>query len=157
MASTTANPLWPGFTRSGGSTLGPDWVRPAPTLAQQRFDVIAVVLLLPLFWLRFQLTTSVGLWQVSDRAAFEAMVWSVVLGLAFAVRRRYPLGSLMYAILAASLAQSNRLDEAYREAKLFLASNPRFTITHWALTQPIRDIAVRDHFIDGYRKAGLPE
>jgi tetratricopeptide (TPR) repeat protein len=60
-------------------------------------------------------------------------------------------------ILAASLAQSNRLDEANREAKLFLAGNPRFTITHWAVTQPIRDLAVRDHFIEGYRKAGLPE
>ncbi|WP_309617281.1 histidine kinase [Salinibacterium sp.] len=104
MGPKAANPLWPGFTRSGGSTLGPDWVRPAPTVSQQRFDVIAVVVLLPLFWLRFQLTTSVGLWQDSDRAAFEAMVWSVVLGLAFAVRRRYPLWCLMYGIAAASLA-----------------------------------------------------
>lgn len=96
--------MWPGFTRSGGSTLGPDWVRPAPIASQQRFDVIAVAIMLPLFWLRFQLTTSAGLWQESDEASFDAMVWSVVLGLAFAVRRRFPLASLMYAILAVSLA-----------------------------------------------------
>jgi signal transduction histidine kinase len=79
-------------------------VRPAATTLQQRVDLIAVVILLPLFWLRFQLTTSVGLWQDSDRAAFEAMVWSVVLGLAFAMRRRYPLTCLMFGIAAASLA-----------------------------------------------------
>jgi signal transduction histidine kinase len=79
-------------------------VRPAPTALQQRIDVIAVLIMLPLCLLRFELTTSVGLWQDSDRAAFEAMIWSVVLGLAFAVRRRYPLTCLMYGIVAASLA-----------------------------------------------------
>ena len=36
-------------------------------------------------------------------------------------------------------------------------SNPHFTISHWVLTQPFRDEAMREHFIDGYRKAGLPE
>jgi tetratricopeptide (TPR) repeat protein len=60
-------------------------------------------------------------------------------------------------ILAASLAQLGRLAEARREAELYLASNPRFTISFWAATQPIRDPAMRDHFVDGYRKAGLPE
>jgi tetratricopeptide (TPR) repeat protein len=61
-------------------------------------------------------------------------------------------------ILAASLAQLGRLDEAKREAKLFLSSNPGFTISHWVESQPIRNernaLAL---FAEGYRKAGLPE
>jgi len=60
-------------------------------------------------------------------------------------------------ILAASLAQLGRLEEARREAEMFLVSNPHFRITYWASTQPIRDEATREHFIDGFRKAGLPE
>ena len=60
-------------------------------------------------------------------------------------------------ILAASLAQLGRMEEARHEAELFMVSNPSFTISHWAATQPFRDDAMREHFIDGYRKAGLPE
>ncbi len=60
-------------------------------------------------------------------------------------------------ILAASLAQLGRETEARREAALFMASNPKFTISHWAATQPVRDEATLAHFVDGYRKAGLPE
>ncbi|MDG4885753.1 winged helix-turn-helix domain-containing protein [Mesorhizobium sp. WSM4887] len=59
-------------------------------------------------------------------------------------------------ILAASLAQLGRHDEAIREAQVFLANNPGFTITQWASRQPVRDAGVLDHFADGYRKAGLP-
>lgn len=59
--------------------------------------------------------------------------------------------------LAASLAQLGRLDEARAEADLFLVGNPHFSIRHWATTEPFRDAATLEHFIDGYRKAGLPE
>ncbi len=59
--------------------------------------------------------------------------------------------------LAASLAQLGRLDEARAEAELFLVGNPHFTIRHWAATEPFRDAATLEHFVDGYRKAGLPE
>ena len=59
--------------------------------------------------------------------------------------------------LAATLAQLGKLDEARREAQMFMLASPHFTINHWASTQPIRDKATIDHFIDGYRKAGLPE
>ncbi len=38
-----------------------------------------------------------------------------------------------------------------------MISNPHFTISHWAATQPFRDEATLAHFVDGYRKAGLPE
>jgi TolB-like protein/Tfp pilus assembly protein PilF len=59
-------------------------------------------------------------------------------------------------ILAASLAQLGRMDEARQEAELFMVSNPHFTISYWATTQPFQDEAIREHFVDGYRKAGLP-
>ena len=60
-------------------------------------------------------------------------------------------------VLAASLAQLGRVDEARREAALYMASNPLFSIGRWVETQPFRDEAMRAHFIDGYRKAGLPD
>ncbi|WP_225770678.1 winged helix-turn-helix domain-containing tetratricopeptide repeat protein [Inquilinus sp. Marseille-Q2685] len=59
--------------------------------------------------------------------------------------------------LAASLAQLGRLDEARAEAELFLVANPQFTIRHWAESEPFRDAATLEHFVDGFRKAGLPE
>jgi hypothetical protein len=49
------------------------------------------------------------------------------------------------------------LEEARREAELFLIAHPHFTIGHWLSSQPLRDASVRDHFVDGFRKAGLPE
>lgn len=59
--------------------------------------------------------------------------------------------------LAASLAQLGRLDEARAEVELFLVGNPHFSTRHWAATEPFRDAATLEHFVDGYRKAGLPE
>ncbi|WP_027032195.1 winged helix-turn-helix domain-containing tetratricopeptide repeat protein [Mesorhizobium loti] len=59
--------------------------------------------------------------------------------------------------LAASLAQLGRLDEARAEVELFLVGSPHFTIHHWATTEPFRDAATLEHFVDGFRKAGLPE
>ncbi|MET4687635.1 adenylate/guanylate cyclase domain-containing protein [Sinorhizobium fredii] len=60
-------------------------------------------------------------------------------------------------ILAASLAQLGRGDEAMREAALFMAMTPKFTITHWAAAQPARDPETVQRFVEGYRMAGLPE
>jgi tetratricopeptide (TPR) repeat protein len=59
-------------------------------------------------------------------------------------------------ILAASLAQLGRAQEAKEEAAQFLASSPHFSIMYWAGTQPFRHEADRQHFIDGYVRAGLP-
>ncbi|MBY3257425.1 adenylate/guanylate cyclase domain-containing protein [Rhizobium laguerreae] len=59
--------------------------------------------------------------------------------------------------LAATLAQLGHLEEARREAELFLIAHPHFTISHWLSSQPLRDASVRDHFVDGFRKASLPE
>lgn len=60
-------------------------------------------------------------------------------------------------ILAASLAQLGRMEEARQEASWFMASHPDWTIGRWAAAQPFRDQDMREHFVDGYRKAGLPE
>jgi len=59
--------------------------------------------------------------------------------------------------LAAALAQLGRLDEARQEAEMFMASNPHFTIHHWVESQRFRDEGACQHFVEGYRKAGLPE
>jgi TolB-like protein/Tfp pilus assembly protein PilF len=60
-------------------------------------------------------------------------------------------------ILAASLAQLDRMDEARVEAAQFLAAHHGFSALHWANTQPFQRAADRQHFIDGYLKAGLPK
>jgi DNA-binding winged helix-turn-helix (wHTH) protein/Flp pilus assembly protein TadD len=59
-------------------------------------------------------------------------------------------------ILAASLAQLGRMDEAREEARRFLEINPGFQACHWAATQPFKRSEDREHFVDGYIKAGLP-
>jgi TolB-like protein/class 3 adenylate cyclase len=92
----------------------------------------------------------------------------LVLGQAEYARKNYEkaLGPLRHGstyrthsrrILAAALAQLGRLDEARREAKLFLVTNPHFTISHWLRYKAFADEAVQIHFVEGYRKAGLPE
>jgi len=60
-------------------------------------------------------------------------------------------------ILAASLAQLGRLDEARHEAAMFMANNQHFTIRNWVESQGFRDQAACQHFVEGYRRAGLPE
>jgi TolB-like protein/tetratricopeptide (TPR) repeat protein len=60
-------------------------------------------------------------------------------------------------ILAASLAQLGRIDEAREEARRFLDINPGFGVSHWAATQPFSRNEDRKHFVDGYLKAGLPK
>ncbi|GAA2844660.1 TolB-like protein [Aminobacter aminovorans] len=59
--------------------------------------------------------------------------------------------------LAASLAQLGRLDDARAEAELFLVGNPEYTTRHWVATEPFRDAATLAHFVEGFRRAGLPE
>src|SRR5262249_41670902 len=59
--------------------------------------------------------------------------------------------------LAASLAQLGRLEDASREADLFMASQPNFTISGWTRSVPFESKAASELFVEGYRKAGLPE
>jgi hypothetical protein len=74
-----------------------------------------------------------------------------------ALRRPETYRTTSRRLLAASLAQMGRLEEARSEANLFMMSSPHFTIRHWSASQPFRDEDLRRHFEDGYRFAGLPE
>lgn len=61
-------------------------------------------------------------------------------------------------ILAASLAQLGRVEEAKMEAQQFIAAHPHFNLEHWANSHhPFKRAADRQHFIDGYLKAGLSQ
>jgi len=60
-------------------------------------------------------------------------------------------------ILAASLAQLGRMEEAKVEAAQFLAAQPHFSTQRWTDTQPFLREVDRKRFIDGYLKAGLPK
>jgi TolB-like protein len=59
--------------------------------------------------------------------------------------------------LAASLALLGRTSEARRESELFMAMNPAFRISRWIESNPFADKSAGEHFIEGYRRAGLPE
>jgi tetratricopeptide (TPR) repeat protein len=59
-------------------------------------------------------------------------------------------------VLAASLAQLGRMDEAKLEAAQFLAAHPSFSIEDWANRQPFQRPGDRQRFVEGYLKAGLP-
>ena len=60
-------------------------------------------------------------------------------------------------ILAAALAQLGRLQEARAEARTFLSQFPHFSAREWGRGQPFLYDADRQHFIDGYVKAGLTD
>jgi TolB-like protein/tetratricopeptide (TPR) repeat protein len=59
--------------------------------------------------------------------------------------------------LASILARLGRFQEAREEATLYLATNPHFKISHWVKSQPYRDLALRDMYVEGLHKAGFPE
>lgn len=59
-------------------------------------------------------------------------------------------------IFAASLAQLGRMDEARVEAGQFLSVYAEFTASRWGEVHPFRQEEDRNHFIEGYVKAGLP-
>ncbi len=65
-----------------------------------------------------------------------------------------PSGS--HRLLAASLAQLGRMDEAKLEAARFLAAYPHFSTRQWAAKQPFQRETDRQHFVDGCLKVGLP-
>ncbi len=60
-------------------------------------------------------------------------------------------------MLAASYAHLDRMDEAREQARHVLSLHPDFTIGSWRHRPPYRDQAVLERFIEGLRKAGLPD
>jgi tetratricopeptide (TPR) repeat protein len=78
---------------------------------------------------------------------------------AIEANRNYPLP---YFLMAASLAQLGRLDEARSAVEAGLALNPTFTTSRarasWvAMTGDPTVLAQFEHVFDGLRKAGVPE
>jgi adenylate cyclase len=60
-------------------------------------------------------------------------------------------------LLAANLAHLGRIEEARAVAQELLKTHPNFTISRWADRPPYRDHAILERFIEGLRKAGLPD
>ncbi|MCH8144454.1 MAG: hypothetical protein IIA55_07035 [Gemmatimonadetes bacterium] len=60
-------------------------------------------------------------------------------------------------VLAASYAQLGRAEEARAEVDKVLALDPEFSSQDWAEIFPYKNQTDRDHFLEGMRKAGLPE
>jgi hypothetical protein len=60
-------------------------------------------------------------------------------------------------MLAATYAQLDRLEEARAEAKEYLKITPNFSIAVWAKSEPYTDTNELQRYVDGLRKAGLPE
>lgn len=60
-------------------------------------------------------------------------------------------------ILAAALAKLGRIEEAREVGRRFMRCYPEFSAGSWSRTQSFRDPKDLQHFVEGYRKAGLPD
>ncbi len=60
-------------------------------------------------------------------------------------------------LLAAAYAHLGRLDEARDEAEEFMKVVPNFSIKEWARTELYTDPNELQRYVNGLRKAGLPE
>ena len=60
-------------------------------------------------------------------------------------------------LLSATYAQAGRLEQARATAKEYLKANPSFSIKCWAELESYENPADLEHYVQGLRKAGLPE
>jgi TolB-like protein/Flp pilus assembly protein TadD len=60
-------------------------------------------------------------------------------------------------MLAACYAHLGFLEEAKEQGRTVMRLHPEFTISRWRQRPPYRDQGVLEHFIEGLRKAGLPD
>ena len=70
--------------------------------------------------------------------------------------RQANAGWLSHAILASALGHLGRLDEARRAGGDMLYLKPDFSLSFIARTMPFKNPAHLERFLDGLRKAGLP-
>jgi tetratricopeptide (TPR) repeat protein len=91
-----------------------------------------------------------------------------VLGMAYYSARRYEetiaafkrmvsLNPESLRYLAASYAQLGREAEARAVTAEILEEDPEFSSAYWADKRGYKNQADRDHYLDGLRKAGLPD
>jgi len=71
------------------------------------------------------------------------------------LRKMSPMGEARV-LLAASLAQLGRMEEARAEAEKYLKDNPTFSASYYASTTPFLHDKDRQHYEEGFIKAGLP-
>ena len=81
----------------------------------------------------------------------EALEWSMKSA------RRANIGWLAHAILSSALGHLGRLDEARRAGGDLLDLKPDFSLSFIARTMPFKNPAHLERFLDGLRKAGLPD
>jgi len=67
-----------------------------------------------------------------------------------------PMGAPARRLLAASLAQLGRVEEARAEAEKYLKDNPSFSANYLGSTCPFLHDKDRQHFVEGFIKASLP-
>jgi hypothetical protein len=60
-------------------------------------------------------------------------------------------------VLAGSYAYLGQLDKAHLSVAHVMESNPDFTLGWWRERQHFSHQVTLDHYMDGLRKAGLPE
>jgi TolB-like protein len=60
-------------------------------------------------------------------------------------------------MLAANFAHLGLLDEARNQAREMMRLHPEFTIGNWRQRPPYRNSAILERYMDGLRKAGLPD
>jgi len=71
------------------------------------------------------------------------------------LRKMSPMGEAR-ATLAASLAQLGRMEEARVEAEKYFKDNPSFSASYYASIRPFLHDKDRQHYEEGFIKAGLP-
>jgi tetratricopeptide (TPR) repeat protein len=99
------------------------------------------------YWLMFVGAAKIYLGQNE-----EAIIW---LRRSIEANRNNPMSHFS---LATALATLNRLEEARAAARAGLMLNPQFTIARFRSFSPrSTNVELRDRFIDGLRKAGVPE
>ncbi len=70
---------------------------------------------------------------------------------------RVPGFPMTYLFLASTYVELDQIDEAREQVQGLLAINSRWTLHDWDRIVPIRSDETRRRFLDGLRKAGLPE